>query len=93
MLILTVRITEAFGLPKPSLFSNHKAMLLLCHLRVKLNSKRNRYNSHVLPCLLLIGCYVTIVTCYRAYFLLVVISHSYWLLLVIHIKYTLRKNA
>ena len=32
--ILTVGITEAFGLPKPSLFSNFKVMLLLCHLRV-----------------------------------------------------------
>ena len=34
MLILTARITEAFGLPKPSLFSNYKVVLLLCHLRV-----------------------------------------------------------
>ena len=33
MCILTVRITEAFGLPKPSLFSNYKVMLLLCRLR------------------------------------------------------------
>ena len=34
MYILTVRITEAIGLPKLSLFSNYKLMLLLCHLRV-----------------------------------------------------------
>ena len=27
-------ITKAFGLPKWSLFSNYKVMLLLCHLRV-----------------------------------------------------------
>ena len=32
--ILTVRITEAFGLPKPSLFCNYKVMLLLCRLTV-----------------------------------------------------------
>ena len=38
MYLLTVRITEAFDLPKPSLFLNYKVMLLLCHLRVKLNS-------------------------------------------------------
>ena len=31
---LTVRITEAFCLPKPSLFSNYKVILFLCHLRV-----------------------------------------------------------
>ena len=31
---ITVRITEAFGLPKPKLFSNYKVMLFLCHLRV-----------------------------------------------------------
>ena len=31
---LTVRITEAFSLPKPSLFCNYKVMLLLCHLSV-----------------------------------------------------------
>ena len=34
MYLLTVRITEVFGLPKPSLFSNYKVMLLLCPLRV-----------------------------------------------------------
>ena len=34
MYLLTVRITKAFGLPKPSLFSNYKVMLLLCNLRV-----------------------------------------------------------
>ena len=34
MCILTVRITEAFGLPKPSLFSNYKVILFLCHLRL-----------------------------------------------------------
>ena len=52
---LYVILAKAFGLPKPSLFSNHKVMLPLCHLRVKLNSKCNCWNSHVLPCLLLIG--------------------------------------
>ena len=31
---ITVRITEAFGLPKPSLFSKYKVMLLLCCVRV-----------------------------------------------------------
>ena len=31
---ITVRITKAFGLPKPSLFSKYKVMLLLCCLRV-----------------------------------------------------------
>ena len=31
---ITVRITKAFGLPKPSLFSKYKVMLLLCHLRI-----------------------------------------------------------
>ena len=35
---------------KPSLFSKYKVMLLLCHLRVKLNSKFRL-------CLTLIGCY------------------------------------
>ena len=30
MLFLTVRITEAFGLPKPSLFSDYNVMWLLC---------------------------------------------------------------
>ena len=34
MYLLIIRITEAFGLLKPSLFSNCKVMLLLCHLRV-----------------------------------------------------------
>ena len=34
MYILTIRITEAFGLPKLSLFSKYKVMLLLCHHRV-----------------------------------------------------------
>ena len=35
-IFITVRITEAFGLPKPSLLSgdNYKVMLLLCCLRV-----------------------------------------------------------
>ena len=32
--ILTIRITEAFSLPKLSLFSNYKVMMFLCHLRV-----------------------------------------------------------
>ena len=32
--ILTITITEAFGLPKPSLSSNYKVMLFLCCLRV-----------------------------------------------------------
>ena len=31
---ITIWITEAFGLPTPSLFSKYKVMLLLCHLRV-----------------------------------------------------------
>ena len=34
MYILTARITEAFGLPKPSLFFDYKVMLLPCPLRV-----------------------------------------------------------
>ena len=34
MYLLSVRIEEAFGFPKPSLFSNYKVMLLLCSLRV-----------------------------------------------------------
>ena len=34
MYLLTVIITEAFGLPKLILFSNYKVMLLLCHFRV-----------------------------------------------------------
>ena len=36
---LSLILTEEFGLSKPNLFSNYKVMLLLCHLRVKLNSK------------------------------------------------------
>ena len=39
MYLLTVGIAEAFGLSKPSLFSNYKVMLLLCCLRV--NSLQN----------------------------------------------------
>ena len=31
---LIIRITEVFGWPKPSLFSNCQVLLLLCHLRV-----------------------------------------------------------
>ena len=44
--ILTVRITEAFVLPKPSLFSNYKVMLFLCRLRVnKLNLTQLKFKS------------------------------------------------
>ena len=48
-----VIITKAFELSKLSLFSNYKVMLPLCHLRVKLNSKHNCWNSHMLLRLLL----------------------------------------
>ena len=41
MYLLTMRIIEEFGLLIQSLFSNYKVMLLLCHLRVKLNSDTN----------------------------------------------------
>ena len=33
MYLLTIRIIEAFGLPKLSLFSQYKVMLLVCHHR------------------------------------------------------------
>ena len=32
--LFAYKITKAFGLPKQSLFSNYRVMLLLCHLRV-----------------------------------------------------------
>ena len=54
---IDVIITKAFGLPRLSLLSNYKVMLPLCHLRVKLNSKHNCWNSHMLPCSFLIGSY------------------------------------
>ena len=50
-----VVITKAFGLPKPSLFCNVQRDVASLPSYSKLNSKRNRWNSHVLPHLLLIG--------------------------------------
>ena len=39
MYILAVNITEAFGLPKLSLFFNYKVVLFLCCLRIKTEFK------------------------------------------------------
>ena len=50
-----VLITEAFGLPKPSLFCNVQSDVASLQSYSKLNSKRNHWNSHMLLCLLLIG--------------------------------------
>ena len=50
-----VIINKAFGLPKPSLFCNVQRDVASLSSYSKLNSKRNRWNSHVLPRLLLIG--------------------------------------
>ena len=53
MCILTVRITEAFGLPKPSLLSNYKVMLLLCH---KIEFKFKSCDTNLVLDWLLISC-------------------------------------
>ena len=50
-----VTITKAFGLPKPSLFWNVQRDVTSLPSYSKLNSNCNCWNSHVLPCLLLIG--------------------------------------
>ena len=50
-----ITITKAFGLPKPSLFCNVQRDVASLPFYSKLNSKCNRWNSHVLPRLLLIG--------------------------------------
>ena len=50
-----VTITKAFGLPKPSLFWNVQRDVASLPSYSKLNSKCNRWNSHMLPHLLLIG--------------------------------------
>ena len=50
-----IKITKAFGLPKPSLFCNVQRDIVSLPSYSKLNSKHNRWNSHMLPHLLLIG--------------------------------------
>ena len=50
-----VIITNAFGLPKPSLFCNVQRDVASLSSYSELNSKSNCWNSHVLPHLLLIG--------------------------------------
>ena len=36
--LLTVKITKAFSLPKPNLFSKYKVTSLLCYLNLNSNS-------------------------------------------------------
>ena len=55
MCILTVRIMEAFGLPKLSLFCSVQRDVASLLSYSKLNSKHNHWNSHMLLRLLLIG--------------------------------------